>query len=412
MASTRNNQSTFISSLIRFIRKYGLDGVDLGRCSLPVLVILAEDKPRLGYPVADDRGGAAEDFENYVLLVSEMREVFNTANPGWEITVAIPSSYWYLRGFAIDELQEHADWFNVMTYNIHGVWDQDIVWTGPYLKGHTNLTEIEDGLDLLWRNGISRGKVVIGFGFYCRSFTMTDLTCITPPMCTFEGLGYPGDCTKEAGILSYDDMSKRESYCENISCANRYSLEAISRCKELGSKEYYNKASSVKWIVYGSNQWISFDDVKSFEQRKKYPFSRCLRGLMIWSLDLDTQDFQAMTELFCEEVMADAITDGSGLDPDDGNELAAYTGEDCYVTRECTDGTIHEKNANQVCKGGFSALETAHNPIQKNSNYGMHGQCRKGWWQTICCPTKRCLGTENGWVKLTVLGVAAVHNLN
>lgn len=141
-------------------------------------------------------------------------------------------------------------------------------------------------------------------------------------------------------------------------------------------------------MVYGSNQWISFDDAESFQQKKKYLFSRCLRGLMIWSLDLDTQDFGAMTELFGEDAMADAIIDGSGLDPDDRDELAAYTGEDCYVTPRCTDGTSDEQGPDQVCKGGFSALETAHNPTQHNANYDMHGKCAKGWWRTICCPTK------------------------
>lgn len=30
---------------------------------------------------------------------------------------------------------------------------------GRYLKGHTNLTEIDDALDLLWRNGIEAKNV-------------------------------------------------------------------------------------------------------------------------------------------------------------------------------------------------------------------------------------------------------------
>ena len=51
-----------------------------------------------------------------------------------------------------------------MTYDIHGKWDQDNIWTGPFLKGHTNVTEIDNGLDLLWRNGIQPEKVVMGFG--------------------------------------------------------------------------------------------------------------------------------------------------------------------------------------------------------------------------------------------------------
>lgn len=86
-------------------------------------------------------------------------------------------------------------------------WDQKNLWTGPYLKGHTNLTEIENlGLDLLWRNGIPPDKVVMGFGFYGRSFTMTDTSCSKPPDCTFSGPGFAGDCTQEKGILSYSGI--------------------------------------------------------------------------------------------------------------------------------------------------------------------------------------------------------------
>ena len=69
---------------------------------------------------------------------------------------------------------------------------------------------------------------------------------------------------------------------------NVFSTEVLSKQGELSAKVSYDEASSVKWMVYGSNQWISFDDAESFEKKKKYMFSRCLRGLMIWELGLDT----------------------------------------------------------------------------------------------------------------------------
>ena len=191
MASTVPNRRKFIESLIRYMQKYALDGVDLD----------------WEYPVADDRGGTPLDSSNLVLLASEIREAFGSYDPGWQLTLTLPASYWYLKGFDIKRLEEHVDWFNVMTYDIHGVWDQGNIWTGPYLKGHTNITEIEDGLDLLWRNHISPDKVVMGYGFYGRGFTMTDVSCSTPPSCTFDGPGFAGDCTNEPGILSYNGKS-------------------------------------------------------------------------------------------------------------------------------------------------------------------------------------------------------------
>jgi hypothetical protein len=272
----------------------------------------------------------------------------------------------------LPSLEKYVDYFNVMTYDIHGLWDQKNVWTGPFLKGHTNITEIEEGLDLLWRNGVSPDKVVMGFGLYGRSFTMEDTSCSTPPNCRFSGPGFAGDCTGEAGILSYSEVQGHKN--------------------QLGSQVSYDEASSVKWMVYGSNQWISYDDEQSFEAKKKYMFSRCLRGLMVWSLDLDTQDHQGMTALFGEEAMEKALISGSGLDADEAGRLAfdlsAYTGELCYTTPTCTDGTDKQKGPDQQCKSGFTPIQQAHAPEQKNFNYTLNGECSEGWWRYICCPTK------------------------
>lgn len=67
-----------------------------------------------------------------------------------------------------------------MSYDLHGVWDIPNKWVGPYLNAHTNLTEIKDALDLLWRNNIPYDKVNMGLAFYGRGFTAADPKCLTP----------------------------------------------------------------------------------------------------------------------------------------------------------------------------------------------------------------------------------------
>ena len=74
------------------MQKYGLDGVDID----------------WEYPAAPDRGGLPVDTLNYVLLMSEIREAFDAANPGWESTLTVPTSYWYLRGFDVTALQDYV----------------------------------------------------------------------------------------------------------------------------------------------------------------------------------------------------------------------------------------------------------------------------------------------------------------
>lgn len=53
-----------------------------------------------------------------------------------------------------------------VTYDLHGAWDSPEDQIGSYVYAHTNLTEITDALDLLWRNNVPANKVNMGLGFY------------------------------------------------------------------------------------------------------------------------------------------------------------------------------------------------------------------------------------------------------
>lgn len=136
---------------------------------------------------------------------------------GKGLSVTLPSSYWYMQHFDISHLEKHVDWFNVsiirvfreqtdtnptqiMLYDLHGAWDLTGKWTGPYINSHTNMTEINQALDLLWRNDIDPDKVVYGMAFYGRSFTLTNPSCSSPG-CTFASGGNAGECSGTVGVL-------------------------------------------------------------------------------------------------------------------------------------------------------------------------------------------------------------------
>jgi hypothetical protein len=172
-----------------------------------------------------------------------------------------------------------------------------------------------------------------------------------------------------------------------MSCANE--TEVVSRNGSLSSTTYYDYTSTVKWTVYSGTQWISYDDQQSFSDKLAYLSSKCISGLMIWAVDQDTNDYQALAGLLGEEAMAGSLLQGGDLTTAElaalASQFAAYTGENCYATPKCTDGTSGQQGKDQTCGPGFSSVETAHNPWQ-NPNYTISG-CDEGWYHHICCPT-------------------------
>src|SRR5690349_10035600 len=125
MVSSKENRSKFISNLFDFLEEYAFDGVDFD----------------WEYPGAGDRGGNDDDGINYTQLLSELRDAIAKDGKDYTVSFTAPSSYWYLQHFDLASMMEVVDYCNLMTYDLHGVWDRDNP-IGDVVLAHTNLTEI------------------------------------------------------------------------------------------------------------------------------------------------------------------------------------------------------------------------------------------------------------------------------
>lgn len=349
MVASSVNRQAFIRSLGQLLNTYGFDGVDLD----------------WEYPAADDRGGVKADKANFVLLLAEMRSAFGSR---YGISLTLPASYWYLQGFDVNAIQYNVDWMNMMSYDIHGVWDAGNIHTGPFLRPHANLTEIEDGLDLLWRAGVEPNKVVLGLGWYGRSFTLANAACNLPNgICTFAEGGTPGECTKSAGTLTNAEISR-----------------IIGKG---GVSKGFDRTAAVKWITWDSNQWVSYDDGETTQLKIAFANSRCLGGKMIWAVDQD-------------DLQSSSTNDLLGLGPANGvsivkannikdqiNDLTRTNAvaSSCYWTF-CGDS----------CKPGWFPATSANGQI---AGVQRDTECPTDTTQTLCCAPGTTLGIckWEGW---------------
>ncbi|ETS75312.1 hypothetical protein PFICI_12256 [Pestalotiopsis fici W106-1] len=346
LAASVPRQKAFIESLVSFMSTYGFDGVDLD----------------WEYPAAKDRSGREVDFSNFPKFMSRLKSALDTAKKG--ISITLPASYWYLQNFDIVELAKSVSWFNIMSYDLHGTWDKGNEWTGAYLNAHTNLTEIDQALDLLWRNNISPDKVVMGLGFYGRAFTTTSPSCLEPG-CTYESGATKGKCSREVGILLNSEID--------------------DLVKEHGVKPKLYKKEAVKVASWGNpTQWVAFDDEETFQLKSEYAQSRCLGGLMVWAISHDTKDSKynkALAKVANRKIKALSIRDGS----DAPYSFVDIPNDQCKWT-----------NCNEGCPSGW-VLMTREDPGKRGKEY-MFDQtgCGGIGSHAFCCPPGQKLPTC-GW---------------
>ena len=128
--------------------------------------------------------------------------------------------------------------------------------------------EIKLAAELFWRVGISLADLVLGFGFYGRSFTLADSLCTTPG-CAFSGASNPGPCTAIGGILGYYEI-----------------LGILNQNPSITPVLDTTDAVMYFTFTFDKNQWVSFDNKDTFQQKVDWANGVGLGGAMIWASDL------------------------------------------------------------------------------------------------------------------------------
>ncbi|KFY17053.1 hypothetical protein V492_00913 [Pseudogymnoascus sp. VKM F-4246] len=286
------NRETFATNVVQFLKDNSLDGLDFD-WEYPGATDIPNSVP-----------GSPDDGANYLAFLQSVR---SKLPEGKTLSIALPASYWYLRGFPVEKMAKVVDYFVFMTYDLHGQWDYGSKWSNPgcpsgnCLRSHVNLTETTSALSMVTKAGAMGKQIMLGVTSYGRSFKMKDPLC-TGVNCQFTGSptvsdATPGDCTGEPGYIANAELQlilKNTEYYGD------------------GARSWFDEDSSSDIMVYDGN-WVSYMENITKARRILLALELNLGGTSDWAVDLAA---------FLDPVEGD----------DSGGELIPYDTPTCTQT--------------------------------------------------------------------------------
>jgi chitinase len=236
VANSPELRSIFISNLIDVIDTYGYDGVDIDW----------------------EHPNSNNDRQNLNFLVAEMDSVFYQHNPELLITMAVPTSNWSGQWYDFSFLRFYIDFFNAMTYDIHGGWSSHAGHNSPLYSSPVGDPDgsCETGINYLAQTrGLPTAQINLGLPFWGKQYNTSNIN-----------MSFTGDVID----ILYKGIP-------NL-IGNGWSYE----WDYVAFAPYLRKSDFTKIIT--------FDDMESIKYKCQYAQNRNLGGVMIWALTYDLVD--------------------------------------------------------------------------------------------------------------------------
>eukprot|EP00095_Tigriopus_kingsejongensis_P008527 maker-scaffold81_size397536-snap-gene-1.12 protein:Tk08527 transcript:maker-scaffold81_size397536-snap-gene-1.12-mRNA-1 annotation:"chitinase" len=258
MAADPEKRKIFAQSVVEFLQQHNFDGLDLD----------------WEYPAK--RGGIAEDKNNFIHLIRDLKSAFEKYN--YLLTAAIGAAAATIDvSYDIPLMYKYLDYVHIMCYDYHGKWDKQTGHNSPLFarpdESGLDLTlNVEFTMKYLMEKGAIAEKTVMGVPFYGRAFTLMnphdhDIGSKT------KTTSFQGPYTREDGFLGYNEV------CEELmEQDNPWTIEW----------EAHHKAP----FMFKGTKWVSYDNEESIRIKSEFAHDNHLAGVMVWSIDTD--DFRGL----------------------------------------------------------------------------------------------------------------------
>jgi len=236
-------RTAFANNIASFCSTYGYDGVDI-------------DWEMPGAMDPTDPGAA--DSANFDLMIQAIRTAFNSTNSSWLISIATSSDNWGAQWLDYPTLNNYVDFYNDMTYDMHGSWNNTMGYNAPLYQGNyaeDNLCDQTCMDYMMTTRGVPAEKINMGIPFY--------------------GQYFPG-----SNVLFYT--------CGNCSTTEA-NYSAIAPLIGNGWTYHWDAASQVPYLTNNTGAGIySYDDAQSVGLKADYALNtRNTGGIFMWDLSED-----------------------------------------------------------------------------------------------------------------------------
>lgn len=249
---TRESREVFIGSVMDFLTRYDLDGLDID-WEYPGM-------PGAGHPFR------SEDKENFTLLVKELRQRFTQQSAKTHkklyLTIAAGASNQFLAHTDMTLVQRYLDTVNLMAYDYYEP-DSDVN-TGHHAPLLTNSADpkkisADASVKAFEQAGVPAEKIVLGVPFYGHIWgQVAD---------TNHGLFQPGKPIPKAYAPYY---------------------LIVQTMLNQGFTRYWDEKASAPYLYSSDKQmFVSYEDPESLAAKGKYVRAHKLGGIMFWDYEGD-----------------------------------------------------------------------------------------------------------------------------
>jgi len=213
-----------------------------------------------GFDIDWEFPASDEDRANLTALLAEFRSQLDAIRPGLHLSIASPAGSWAYQYIDLKAVQESLDFFNLMTYDYDGPWNNETGFVSPLYAAPTDPDPTNNAdytVKAYLDAGVLPEKIVFGVPFY--GYEWTDVPNSN------HGLFEPGT-----------PVGQGSGYNAIVPLEKNFRI-------------YRSFTNYSPWLYDGTTFW-TYEDPFSLALKMDYVRRKHLGGVMAWELSSDMPD--------------------------------------------------------------------------------------------------------------------------